>query len=430
MSNTRKARRNPAPRKPRFPLESFPQQLQEAIRAVAKAERVTIGQAGMAAVLAMDRAAGDRVTLTAPDGRLLGTPGLIDIEFLVPDPADRPGVLRACRRLLAELPGSTRARIAGDSTRTVARAEAVAVLAGRYESRDAYLVTAGPDELAAAMKRLGGVPGCTCWLDNGTDTVLTFTGDVIAMLPVLMDTLPSQVPLCGVLAIPKTISASDISAALGQDIPADGSQDLILLAPPDTGEITWPLCLVQAIARSDPRAAADLVRADRDRKLEGASAAVRALVDQADAAMAHGGGFLAAMAEFAGSELVHEAPSPVVREIAGRLPALAKAGQVDVCPHVSPSAPMPVVWFAWNPGLVGCAPCAAPAAGSVAGTDEDQRCDYCREHSGLIHNSAAMLPAVVAELPGGTVASGPVAVMFGLCPACHAEAFPDGGRAA
>lgn len=316
----------------------------------------------------------------------------------------------------------------GTAAKAVPRSEAVTRLAAHYESRDAWLAVTAPAMLGAAAEKLGNLPGCSCWLDNGTDAVLVLAGAGVAALPVLMDMLPPQVPAAGVLAVPKSVSAAALSAALGQDIPADGSQDLILLAPPDTGEITWPLCLVQAIARSDPEAAASLVRADRDRQLGDAAPAVRALVDQADAAAAHGLGILAAVAEHEGGTFTQQAPPALVLEIAGRFAARAAAGQLGLCPHVSPAAPEPAFWSPWAPDLVRCVRCNAEAGEAIKGTDEDQRCDYCRTGSAVIHNEMAMLPAVVADLPGAIAASGPVILMFGLCPACHEKAYPEGDR--
>jgi hypothetical protein len=416
MTNARQAR---AARKARFPLEALPEPLRETVRAIAQAEGVTVAQAAMGALLAVDRVIGGSAALAGPDGLALSLPAPVDAAFLVPDPTERAGVLRAWRRLLAGLPGDARRQAAANSTTPVPRADAVTALADRYGSRDTYLVTAGPGDLANAMKRLGSLPGCACWLDNGTGEVLTFTGDIIAALPALLDALPAPGPYAAVLAVPKTVPAADISAALGRNIPADGSQDMIMLTAPDGDHLTWPMCLVEAIACTDPSTAAGIVRADRDRKLQDASPAMLALVDQADAAGEHAAGIFAAMAELAGSTVVHEAPAAVTREIAGRLPARAAAGQVTVCPHLNPAAPAPAFWSAWAPGLLGCAPCAADAADAIKGTDEDRRCDSCGKLSDLLHSEAVLLPPVVAELPGMLAASGPVTVMYGICPGCR-----------
>lgn len=112
MSNRRKlSQPRPAlPAKPRFPLENLPPWLAETVRAVAAAEHVTIDQAGMAALFILDRAIGDKATLTGPDGEVIETAPL-DMDFLVPDPADRPGVRKAHNRLLAELPPDARAAL-------------------------------------------------------------------------------------------------------------------------------------------------------------------------------------------------------------------------------------------------------------------------------------------------------------------------------
>ena len=110
MSNQRKpSRPRPArPAKPRFPIEILPPWLADAARTVAAAEHVTIDQAAVAALLVTDHATGDALQITGPDGEAIETEPL-DMDFLVPDPADRPGVRKAYNRLLAELPADTRA---------------------------------------------------------------------------------------------------------------------------------------------------------------------------------------------------------------------------------------------------------------------------------------------------------------------------------
>lgn len=110
MSNQRKpSRPRPAwPAKPRFPIEHLPPWVADTVRAVAASEHVTIDQAAMAALLVTDRAIGDKARITGPDGEVIETVPL-DMDFLVPDPADRPGVRKAYNRLLAELPADTRA---------------------------------------------------------------------------------------------------------------------------------------------------------------------------------------------------------------------------------------------------------------------------------------------------------------------------------
>ena len=108
MSNRRKPPSPPTPRKPRFPIEHLPPWLTGTERAVAAAEQVTIDQAAIAALLVTDRAIGDKARIIGPDGEVIETEPL-DMDFLVSDPADRPGVRKAYSRLIAGLPADARA---------------------------------------------------------------------------------------------------------------------------------------------------------------------------------------------------------------------------------------------------------------------------------------------------------------------------------
>jgi hypothetical protein len=231
-----------------------------------------------------------------------------------------------------------------------------------------------------------------------------------------------------VWVIPKTVTAARVGNALGRDIPPDGSQDLIMITTADGKHMAYPVILVDAIEQVDPAAAADIRRGERDLVLSSMSPGTRALVDQADAAAGHAASILATMAAIDGGTHEYRQPSPLVREIAGRFPLRAVTGELDLCPHLSPAAPQPAFWSAWDPGWVRCGRCTGPAADAIKGTDEEHRCDHCRRVSDRIHNEAVLLPPVVADLPGLVAASGPVTVTFGLCPDCHAEAFPDEGR--
>ena len=91
-------------------------------------------------------------------------------------------------------------------------------------------------------------------------------------------------------------------------------------------------------------------------------------------------------------------------------------GDLDLCPHLSPAAPQPTFWSAWDPGWVRCGRCIGPEADAIKGTDEEHRCDYCRRVSDRIHHAAVLLPAIVADMPGLVAASGPVTVLFGTLP--------------
>ena len=109
---------------------------------------------------------------------------LLEIGFLVPDPADRPAVLRAYRALMKAMPPEARRRaasgrraaeMAAGTVQTVPRSDTIAIIAARYEKRDAYLVAAGPGQVPAALARLAPVAEATVYLDQGGETVMSAT---------------------------------------------------------------------------------------------------------------------------------------------------------------------------------------------------------------------------------------------------------------
>ena len=253
---------------------------------------------------------------------------------------------------------------------------------------------------------------------------MTVTGPALEVMPDLTEAAPDRA--AAVWVIPKTVAAARVGSALGGDIPADGSRDLIMITTHDGGRMAYPMILVDAIGQADPQAAADIRRGERDVVLSHMSPGTRALVDQADAAAGHAASILATMSALGGGTHEYGPPSPLVREMAERFVLRAACGELDLCPHLSPGAPQPAFWSAWDPGRIRCGRCIGPEADAIKGTDEEHRCDHCRQVSERIHNEAVLLPPVVADLPGLIAASGPVTLMFGLCPACHAEAFPDG----
>jgi hypothetical protein len=299
------------------------------------------------------------------------------------------------------------------------RAEAAARIGGHYANRDAYLIIAGPGEITTAMTRLGAVPGCACYLDNGTDDILALTGPAVAVLPVVMELLPPE-SMAGVLTVPKTVSADRLSTALGQEIPADQSRDVVMLMAQDGKHLSWPMFFVEALDEVDPAAAARIRADDTSQPREPSPAAV-ALLDQADAAGAQGMAGFHALAEHIGGEVVLETPGKIQKAILGQLFDRADSGKLTLCPHLNPASPEPSFWLPYAPGRIRCAECNVAAGRRITGTAEDNCCDYCRETSAEIFNVAGQLPPIVADLPGCLAALGPLTIMFGLCPDCHSR---------
>jgi hypothetical protein len=130
-----------------------------------------------------------------------------------------------------------------------------------------------------------------------------------------------------------------------------------------------------------------------------------------------------------GTPVRHVTPGPVTRSLISRMHARGLAGQLTLCPHLTYTAPAPAYWVAWAPGRLRCLPCARAAAKRIKGTREDRRCDNCRTACPKIHPDMAQLPAIVTDLPpypAGCIP--PIAVMFGLCPACQHDDTTTGGQ--
>jgi hypothetical protein len=124
----------------------------------------------------------------------------------------------------------------------LARDDAVRAIAAHIADRDAYVITVPPDTLPALSRTLNGLPSWSAYLDNGTPVVMrTVRAGALAVADLLTET-------AGVLVVPKTVSAAELSRVVGQQVPADGSQDLVVLMSPQGGPVFWPLLFVDALA--------------------------------------------------------------------------------------------------------------------------------------------------------------------------------------
>jgi hypothetical protein len=141
---------------------------------------------------------------------------------------------------------------ASDTADVLDRQSAVDQLAGHIADRTGFLVVAPPSAVATLAARLHRLPaGWTAYVDHGVPAVLaTNIPRALGVLDVL------GVPYCAVVAVPKTVPARTLSDVLGQDLPDDGSRDLIFLHDEEGQAIVWPLLFVDALAIVDPAAAA------------------------------------------------------------------------------------------------------------------------------------------------------------------------------
>ncbi|RPE34776.1 hypothetical protein [Kitasatospora cineracea] len=142
--------------------------------------------------------------------------------------------------------------IATRSYTLIPREEAVRRLADTLADRTEYLITIPPGigpQLAAGLDR---VERWTALLDVGAPEVLS-TGDLGAF-----QQAHGLVPVGGVLIVPKTVPHQAVSKLVRQRIPADGSQDVLLITDRNGAPTYWPLLLVDAVDRVDPILAAQL----------------------------------------------------------------------------------------------------------------------------------------------------------------------------
>lgn len=146
----------------------------------------------------------------------------------------------------------------------VPRAEAAHDISAHLDDQDAFIVSAPPRALAAATKALGNLRNSACYLDYGYPTVLRMRSPHLAEAAAMTT---AQIPgtTCAVFVIPKSACpAKRLQGLLHDmaDIPADGSQDVLLLDATGGKRMEFPVLLVEAFARSDPRFAAQLAAND------------------------------------------------------------------------------------------------------------------------------------------------------------------------
>lgn len=145
-----------------------------------------------------------------------------------------------------------------------------------------------------------------------------------------------------------------------------------------------------------------------------------ALADQLTAAEADARRLFAALADQIGGTPTWTPPSPAVETVFARLNYHLATSRVTMCRHLRPAAPAPAWWPIWAPGRLRCAGCVARASLRIRGTREDKICDACRHFSPSgLYNSATLLPACFADLPGFVGVWPPVTVLFGVCAACR-----------
>jgi hypothetical protein len=138
---------------------------------------------------------------------------------------------------------------------SVPRAEAVRDIAAHIADRDAFIVSAPPDATARVAHALRNrrASGAVCYFDYGMPGVIRVRSPHLGEAA---DMARSQPPgtLAAVFIVPKTVPAARLGKLLWQDIPADGSQDLVMVQTRDLFDLTT--LLLDAIGKLDPKFAA------------------------------------------------------------------------------------------------------------------------------------------------------------------------------
>ncbi|MFD7986798.1 hypothetical protein ACFV4M_25920 [Kitasatospora indigofera] len=150
--------------------------------------------------------------------------------------------------------------IANATHQLLDRETAVRRIGDALADRTAFVITIPPGTASTLAGRLAPVTGWCAYLDNGTPTALATSNRKC------LRAADALTPMVGVLVVPKTVPATQLSAVVGQPIPADGSQDVVVLTSPSHvgSPVFWPLLFVDAVTRVDPRLAAQLRTAPRD----------------------------------------------------------------------------------------------------------------------------------------------------------------------
>lgn len=158
-----------------------------------------------------------------------------------------------------------------------------------------------------------------------------------------------------------------------------------------------------------------------------ANTAIRALLDQAEAANADAHARVREVAAMNGTRPVLKRPDGAHFQITLRLAQYIRARRTRPCPHIKPNKPQPMFWIAWNPDRLRCLACYGHANDAIKGTDEDRRCDGCGQIRDTVVPGLIQIPSSV--VPALQYVAGPIAVIFGLCRPCQdttgVEPAPD-----
>jgi hypothetical protein len=148
----------------------------------------------------------------------------------------------------------------------VSRADAISDISAHIADQDAFVISVPPGALEVVTHRLRNLRGTTCYLDieGACGDVTRFRSPHLTEAANIAKSQPPDTAVA-VFIVPKTIPAARLSKLLGSElhgqvIPADGSQDLVMIQTRDLFDM--PRLLIDAIAVHDPRSAAEMYAND------------------------------------------------------------------------------------------------------------------------------------------------------------------------
>ncbi len=145
----------------------------------------------------------------------------------------------------------------------ISHATATDRVADHYADRTAFIILAGLNLDLQIATRLNTLASWTAYaIDAAGQVMVTDDLPLLIARATLADLI--GVPSITLFTVPKTVPAADLGRALGQDVPDDGSRDVIMCAKPGA-PIAWPMVFVDALRKVDPKAAMSLEALDMAR---------------------------------------------------------------------------------------------------------------------------------------------------------------------
>ena len=140
--------------------------------------------------------------------------------------------------------------------------EAAGRIAERLKARDSWAVVIPPAAFSIAVRRIGKLFGAVVYADNGGATAIAVSTpaaaaelvestDAVGMLSTMVG---ADYIATGVAIVPKTVPHGLFQRTLGQKIPTNSAQDILLIQNPlgEPFRQAWPTLFLNACELFDP----------------------------------------------------------------------------------------------------------------------------------------------------------------------------------